>query len=316
MILRSFTQNSPLLPLTYPIVITLTILSGQHELWLHSQNTSHAWMNGNFLNFTFIVILSINAVIANLIYNRSELYHSPAYLTGLIYAVFTSIACVQTGNLIQLIAQTGALISFYFAFSIFKQKKIAHQLFLSALFMGLSALLDEFYLLFPLVLIFLSIWNRPFSIKDLTLVILGFFTPLLYWNCYKWLTAYPSEQSFFWTFFSGFNSTTSTPPSMLFIVTLVLAVVLAILSLSHKEDRQSNKTVQSKQYLVLLFTVSAGAMSVDYILHHCVKINELVSIAPVLLLSHYWTHYRTSLLAPFVFYISMAIAMIEFFHWF
>jgi hypothetical protein len=316
MILRSFTQNSPLLPLTYPIVIALIILSGQHELWLQSQNTSHAWMNGAYLNFTFIAILSINAFIANHIYNRSELYHSPAYLTGLVYAVFTSIACVQTGNLFQLLAQTGALISFYFAFSIFRQKKIAHQLFLSAVFMGFSSLLDEFYLLFPLVLIFLSLWNRPFSIKDLTLVIIGFFTPLLYWNSYKWLTAYSSEQSFFWTFFSGSPPPTSTPPSMPFIITLILAIVLAILSLSNKEDRQSNKTVQSKQYLVLLFVVSIGAMSMGYIFNHRIKINELVSIAPILLLSHYWTHYRTSLLAPFVFYISLAIAIIEFFHWF
>ena len=316
MILRSFTQNSPLLPLTYPIVIALTILSGQHELWLHSQNSFFAWMSGAYLNLAFIAILSINAFIANHIYNRSELYHSPAYLTGLIYAVFTSIACVQTGNLFQLLAQTGALISIYFAFSIFRQKKIAHQLFLSALFMGLSSLLDEFYLLFPLVLIFLSIWNRPFSIKDLTLVIIGFFTPLLYWNSYKWLTAFPSEQSFYWTFFKGFNSPTSTPPSMPFILTLALAVVLAILSLSHKEDRQSNKTVQSKQYLVLLFVVSIAAMFMDYIFNHRLKINELVSFAPILLLSHYWTHYRTSLLAPFVFYISLVIAIIEFFHWF
>jgi hypothetical protein len=316
MILRSYTQNSPLLVLTYPVVITSIILLGQQELWLKAQYAPLPWISAPFLNFGFIAVIFFNASLANLIYNRSELYHSPTYLTGLIYAVFVSITCVQTGNFYLLLAQMCSLISTYFAFSIFRQKKISHQLFLSALFMGVASLLDKFYLTFPLVLIFLSLWNRPFSVKDLIIILIGFLTPFLYWNSYNWLIEYSLNPNLSWTFLRGCNDLYSSQPSMPFNFCITFSVILAVLSLPLKEERQSNKTVQSKQYLILLFIISMAAMTIEYILNQRIKINEFVSFAPILLLSHYWTHYRTSLLSPFVFYITMLIAIIEFFHWF
>ncbi len=316
MILRSFTQNSPLLPIIYPLVIILIILSGHQELWLHSQNTPLAWMSPLILNISFILILSFNALLANQIYNRSELYHSPVYLTGLIYAIFSSIACVQTGNLMVLIAQSFSLIGVYFAFSIFRQKKIAHFLFSSALFLGLATLIDQRHVTFILLLFFLSIWNRPFSIKDIALVIIGFFTPMLYWNLWIWLSLTPSVMPSFWPFQEILNLSFSHKPSLTFIVSLIASLTLAVISLSQKEDRQSNKTVQSKQYLIIFLILSILSNLIDYFLNHQLNISHVLSLAPILLLSQYWTHYRTSLLAPFVFYISLIIAVIEFFHWF
>ena len=316
MILRSFTQNSPLLPVIYPLVIILIILCGHQELWLHAQTTSLAWMSPLTINFSFISILTFNALLTNQIYNRSELYHSPVFLTGLIYAILSSIACVQTGNLMVLVAQTFFLIGVYFSFSIFRQKKIAHFLFSAALFVGLATLLDEQYFIFILFLFFLALWNRPFSIKDITLVIIGFFTPMMYWDLWIWLTQHPEEYSSFWPFHKVVEMSFLPTPSLTFVFTLIASVVLAVISLSHKEDRQSNKTVQSKQYLILFLALSILSNALDYFLNQHFSIHNIVSLAPILLLSQYWTHYRTSLLAPFVFYIFLIIAIIEFFHWF
>jgi hypothetical protein len=316
MILRSFTQNSPLLPVVYPLVIVLIILSGHQELWLHAKSTSLAWMSPLSIYFCFISILTFNAILTNQIYNRSELYHSPVFLTGLIYAIFSSIACVQTGNLMILIAQTFFIIGTHFSFSIFRQKKIAHFLFLAALFMGLATLIDEQYFTFILFLFFLALWNRPFSVKDITLVIIGFFTPMMYWNLWIWLTQHSTDSSSFWPFHQVVNTDTLPSPSLTFTFTLIASVVLAVISLSHKEDRQSNKTVQSKQYLILFLTLSILANAVDYSLNQHFSIHDIVTLAPIFLLAQYWTHYRTSLLAPFVFYILLTITIIEFFHWF
>jgi hypothetical protein len=316
MILRSFTQNSPLLPFIYPLVIVLIIFSGHQELWLHAQCSSFAWMSPLALNTCFISILTFNSLLANQIYNRSELYHSPVFLTGLIYAIFSSIASVQTGNLMVLIAQTFSLIGVYFAFSIFRQKKIAHFLFSSALFLGIATLIDQRYLTFIFLLFFLALWNRAFSIKEITLVIIGFFTPMMYWNLWIWLSQNPPGWSSFWPFQEILNLSILPKPSLTFIVALIVSLTLAVISLSHKEDRQSNKTVQSKQYLIIFLILSLLSNFIDYFMDHQLNISNVVSLAPILLLSQYWTHYRTSLLAPFVFYISMIIAIIEFFHWF
>lgn len=316
MILRSFTQNSPLLPIIYPLVILLIILSGHQELWLHAQYSSFSWMSPLVLNTCFISLLTFNSLLTNQIYNRSELYHSQAFLTGFVYGIFSSIACVQTGDLIVLIAQTFSLIGVYFAFAIFRQKKIAHFLFSSALFLGIATLIDQRYMTFIFLLFFLALWNRAFSIKEITLVIIGFFTPMMYWNLWIWLSQNPSGWSSFWPFQEILNLSILPKPSLTFIVALIVSLTLAVISLSHKEDRQSNKTVQSKQYLIIFLILYILSNIIDYFIDHQLNISNVVSLAPILLLSQYWTHYRTSLLAPFVFYILMIIATIEFFHWF
>ena len=222
----------------------------------------------------------------------------------------------ENGNLMVLIAQTSSLIGVYFAFSIFRQKKIAHFLFSSALFLGIAALIDQRYLTFIFLLLFLAAWNRSFSIKDIALVIIGFFTPMMYWNLWIWLNQNPSGWSTFWPFQEILNLSFNPKPSLTFTIALIVSLTLSVISLSHKEDRQSNKTVQSKLYLIIFLILSIMSNLIDYFMDHQLNISNVVSLAPILLLSQYWTHYRTSLLAPFVFYISMIIAIIEFFHWF
>lgn len=316
MILRSFTQNSPLLPIIYPLVIVLIILSGHQELWMHCQNSSLGWMSPLWINTIFIVTLTFNALFINLVYNRSELYHSPVFLTGLIYSILASIATVQTGDFTVLAAQTFTLIALYFCFSIFRQKKIAHLLFLSSLFLGMATLLDEYYLIFVLLPFFLAIWNRPFSFKDITLVLAGYLTPMMYWNSWIWLTQSQNEMVNYWPYSISDNPLIYGAPTLAFVLTFIVVVLLAIISLNHKEDRQSNKTGQSKQYLVLLLLISIAGNVIQHFKGIQLGIHYVTSLALILIVSQYWTHYRTSLLAPFVFYISMVIAIIEFFHWF
>jgi len=267
------------------------------------------------LNLCFILLISFNALLINLIYNRSELYHSPVYLTGLVYCILISVTAVQTGNITSLIAQTTLLIALYFAFSIFRQKKIAHYLFIASLFMGLSSLLDHFNTSFILLLLFLAIWNRPLSYKDIVLVLFGFITPLLYWLFWGWFQK-GSIDFYLWTNNDFLQNQWSHTPSLTLILTLIFSMTLAAISLSHKEDRQSNKTGQSKQYIIFLLIIAIIAVTLQYFSNHHLKTQDVVSVSPILLLSHYWTHYRTSLLSPFVFYIFLIVLVIEYFHWF
>jgi hypothetical protein len=284
---------------------------GRQELW---QNSAVYGMGPVMLISSSILLICFNALLINLIYNRSELYHSPVYLTGLIYCILISVTTVQAGNITSLFAQTTLLIALYFAFSIFRQKKIAHYLFIASLFMGLSSLLDNYNTSFILLMLFLAIWNRPFSYKDVVLVFFGFITPLVYWFFWGWFHQ-NSMDFLLWSNNQFFHNQWSQTISLPFILTLIFSMALAVLSLSHKEDRQSNKTGQSKQYIVLLLIIAILAIGAQYLLDHQLKTQNVVSVAPIFLLSHYWTHYRTSLLSPFVFYIFLIVLVIEYFHW-
>lgn len=315
MILRSFTQNSPLLPIFYPLVVILIVVCGRQELWLNAQNSAVYEMGPEMLISSFILLISLNALLINMIYNRSELYHSPVYLTGFIYSIIISVTVVQTGNITSLLGQTTLLIALYFAFSVFRQKKIAHFLFIAALFIGLSSLLDDFNTSFIILLLFIAIWNRPLSYKDIALVFFGFITPLLYWFFWCWFDK--SNLDFLlWSRNIFFQNQWSQEPSLTLILTFIFSLTLAALSLSHKEDRQSNKTGQSKQYILILLTIAIIAVATQYFTNHHFKTQNVVSVAPTLLLSHYWTHYRTSLLSPFVFYIFLIVLVLQYFHWF
>ncbi|MEN9334778.1 MAG: hypothetical protein RLY35_1958 [Bacteroidota bacterium] len=316
MILRSFTQNSPLLPFTYPIVILLILLSGYQELSEHALNIPFVPLSPIALITAFSLLLSFNALLINSIYNRSELYHSPVYLTGLVYALFSSVIAVQTGNLKLVIAQSFALVALYFAFSIFRQKKIAHYLFLSSLFLGISILLDWHNFALVILLIVLSFWNRSFAIKDILLVIAGFITPTIYWILYHWLNLSSTSLLDFWNLNPVSSLPHSVSPPLTFLIIFLISIVLALISLSHKEDRQSNKTVQSKQYLIMLLVLSAASNILQILFFQDLNLHDLLSLASILLLSQYWTHYRTSLLAPFVFYLMAILTIIQFFHWF
>lgn len=290
-------------------------MCGRQELWLNAQNWNVLGMGPIALISIFITLICFNALLINLIYNRSELYHSPVYLTGLIYSISISVTVVQTGSITSLIAQTTFLTALYFAFSIFRQKKIAHFLFISSLFMGLATLLDDFYISGIILLLFLAMWNRPLSFKDIALVFFGYITPLLYWFFWGWFNQ-NTVVLFFWSNNALQHQQWSQEPSLTLIVSLIFSLTLAVLSLSHKEDRQSNKTGQSKQYLLLLLIIAIIGVTTEFFSHQHLRTQNVMSIAPILLLSHYWTHYRTSLLSPFVFYSFLIVLVIEYFHWF
>jgi len=313
MILRSFTQNSPLLAIFFPIIVSSLVFSGRQELWLGAQSTPLHWMSDLMLCVSFIIVISLNAFIINLTYNKGELFHSQVFLTGAFYSVVASICGVQTGDLLALIAQSFFLISIYLSFSLFRQKKIAHHLFSASIFLGLASLLDPNYLIFILLILILSFWNRPISLKDLILIILGFIIPVIYWICWLWLNAFSLDSIYHLIHFTSNNP--FDYPSTTLLITLGFVVFFAALSLTQKEDRQSNKTVQSKQYLALLFVIFLLDQIILFFGFHQLTMHHLLSIAPVLLLSHYWTHYRTSLIAPFAFYTFILVLTLEYFHW-
>lgn len=320
MILRGFTQNSPLLPFAYPILVIIILASGFQEWWINLESKGNLFSHLAEMNAVLIIaivssIITFNALLFNQIYNKSELYHTPVYLSGFIFCGYSSFAFTHSGDIQHILSQSSMLLSLYFAFSIFRQKKISHFLFLSSILMGVSSTLENIHLLFIILLLFLSFWNRPFSVKDSSIVILGFCIPALYVLCIGWSFSGNVNSILSMIEILGVKKDPGHSPMWLIII-WGIALLLSSISLSHKEDRQSNKTVQSKQYMTSLLIIGLSTSMIHFFSFGHLSIVDLTSIPVLFILSHYWTHYRTSLLSPFVFYLFTICLIIEFFHWF
>lgn len=311
MILRTLTQNSALLLLTYPLTIFVILLCGWNEMIWHwaESNTQFPW------NLGWGILLSlgvfINAFLINNLYNNNELYVQPSYLTGWIYCLGSSIAMVQFPNLQFWIGEFFFILSCYFSFQIFRQKRVFHLILLSALFGGIACLFHAIYLFIPIFILIGVNLTRPFSLKETALFIVGFFIPWIYFNAYH----FSSQDHVYWTPNFKLALQDSKPIHLQFQFWLYIVILLlSILGVLHKDDRQTNKTQQSKN-LILLLVFSASITMLTWSIWNSPQQMPFFTAPWLLIWGHYWTHYRTSLLAPIFFYLWLITCVLVFLHW-
>ena len=311
MILRTLTQNSALLLLAYPLTIITIILCGWNEMsWHWGQLNEHTPWNMGWGIAIFLIVFA-NGILLNSLYNNNELYVQPSYLTGWLYCFGSSVAIVQLPNLQFWIGEFFFILSCYFSFQIFRQKRVFHLILLSSLFGGIACLLHSIYLFIPF---FISIGinlTRPFSLKETSLFIVGFFIPLVYLNAYH----FSNHDGIYWMSNFGLSLQKSTPLHLQFQFWMYLSILLlSILGLLHKDDRQTNKTQQSKN-LILLLVLIASTITISWSVWNSPLQMPLLSAPWLLIWGHYWTHYRTSLLAPIFFYLWLITCVLVFLHW-
>jgi hypothetical protein len=312
MILRTLTQNSALLLIAYPITILLILFSGVDELAGHwsflAPTVEWGW---SWFAFLFLLLFASSIFINNL-YNQNELYAQPSYLVGWIYALGSSIALVQFPQLQFWLGEFSLIIACTFLFQIFRQKRVYHLILLASLFSGVAFLLNPIYIFLLLVILVGINLTRPFSIRETFLLIIGFLLPWIYLGCYQY--AQGLEQ--YWELHPEIGLMNVERPLHLqfqFWLFLII-IVLAIIGVLHKDDRQTNKTQQSKNIILLLVLVSSSVY-LGWSIWNAPKQLPLSTMPWLLIWGHYWTHYRTSLLAPIFFYLWLITNVLVFLHW-
>ncbi len=312
MILRTLTQNSPLLLFAYPLTILLILFSGIDEMNWHWTQSFPEWgWNWGWFSLLFIVQMT-SAFLFNNLYNRNELYVQPSYLAGWIYALGSSIAMVQFPQLQYWLGELSLIVSCHFLFQIFRQKRVYHLILLSTLFAGIAFLLNPLFFFLPIVIIVGINLTRPFSIRETMLLIIGFCLPWVYLTCYQ----YAQGNAELWILRSNIGLHHSERPlHMQFQFWLFsLIVILGIFGLLHKDDRQTNKTQQSKN-IILLLVLSSTIVNIGWSIWNNPMQISLFTMPWLLIWGHYWTHYRTSLLAPIFFYLWLTTSILVFLHW-
>ena len=308
MILRYFTQNHRGLLFFFPVLIGLLSISLTYFLPPHpiltpqyaSEYLFHfspysAW------TYTFIlfIIVTVCAAIVNAAFNNSELYFQPSFLVGFLSAVIFTISSFKLQSLSWVIAQLCLTLSLFFSLQIQNQKRIYPALFSAQIFIGISICIYPQNIGFAIALNTILLTNRSFSLKESLFSIIILMIPLIYWLSFCYLND-RMEEWFFWSKTHHAQPLQSIFSSMLFWISSV-CLMSALVGIFKKENRQTNKTQQAKNTL-LIFLFSSILSGVI-----CWSIQEPFTfynfnLPFIVIVGYYWTHYRVSLMAPFLFY--------------
>ena len=325
MILRQFSSRQPYMLLASPLITMIVLLP--------------AWQWG-FISFSFAqfpldrllfpllkipylgisiaaVFIIIGAVLANIIFNRHEFNTAPSFVPALLYTVVATTFCLLKCNLPILVANVAVIIGLNRLMEVFRQSNALPAYFKAAFFLGLGALaFPPYALLLPAML--LSILNtRSFNWREHLLSIIAFITPFVYWVVWMLWTDRLNDLILFRKNLT-FNDPEGMPDwnnnyTLAFSIALGLSFLLALRSFIFLSDRSSNQARNVKRIFLLIALFAIGS-TIFSNLYNGQWIPEVAILPVTYIIGNWFTNYRYSLLAPFMFYILLGTAALLIFH--
>jgi hypothetical protein len=320
MILRQYSSNQPYLLASLPLVagaMLLPQLSGAVEMPIKSGfpldgALSVLYLSKYFLVFVTWLLVTAGAALSNFTFNRNEFHTAPTFLPGLIYAVVASSLSLVQLSVPALAANLAVLVGVNVLLPVYRQPRALAEYFSAGFWFGLAALAFPPYFSLIAALTVSIIITRAFNWREHLLSILGFGSPFLYWVCWK----------FWWNDMGNlilFHSTVTYDDVPLigaevwvqrvFLSLIVITFILALTRYLFVSDRVNNKVRIMKMvfFVVALALLSSHAVSVQL----CTQWLVAPIVIPVTFLGGYWyTNYRYSLIAPFMFYALVVCALL------
>jgi hypothetical protein len=318
MILRSFAANQPYVLVSLPIAVGAAILPA---IWMQPvvplvihtplQAELSGWTAIPVLSSTLaVVVILAGSWLANAVFNKSEFYNTPAFVVAMLYALFGSIFALFQINFAVYIASLLVLIGLERQLCIFKQPRVLSLCFESGFWYGLAALLYPPFLSLIVGAWIALLFNRAFHLKEHLLLLIAAALPFLYWAVYLYCWNRLDEFVLF-RITASFNApaTWRLWPWSLWYFTGV-AVVGLIISLPRylaPADRAGNRTKMVKNTFLIMALAQVGSMIVAYsVFREWIFSTLLVTLS--ILLGYWFTNYRYSLMAPFVYYALLLLA--------
>lgn len=327
MILRSFASNQPYTLAVVPLTVGAALLPaiGLQGLplincgfpaddlleWVYLSHNAVVWT-------TFALILG-GAILANLVFNKHEFYNIPVYVPALLYGMFgTSLALIQL-SIPALMANIFVLAGLNKHLRIFRQSRVLAEYFESGFWYGMAAVFFPPYLLLIAGLWITTLFMRTFHWREHLLPIISFCVPFIYWIVWKYWQndlddlvlfnkIFTYDASFFFNQFQKFN--------LLFLLIAGLTFIGALPRYTFLSDRASNKARSVKNIFLTMAISMILCMVAGYFL--ILKWILLAALLPLtFVIGHWFTNYRYSLIAPFVFYFictCSTLVVLHFYH--
>jgi len=302
-----------LLPLFVMGYLYLNRISGNHyvpeEINMGFWGASVAFGGLTAMILSGLLIL-INAISINLIYNANEFYERNSYIASLLYVVFMSFyhSFYSIDGL--LIAHTAMILMIFQFFRLRQNEDGRAAVFNGSFFAGLAATFHPPMVgMLPFVLI--MVWTmRPFIFRETVLAIVAFAVPMLYAYSYFWYTDQHLVLNILEKVSDYYKEQTD------FFVTSGLFVFLMILSVVSIRSKVQKSSIRLKKLINLLWLLMAIGFiygMIDFIFFDQIERFSFLMVPLAFFLPFAFTHKKLSGAASVLFYLTFLYSLINFF---
>lgn len=314
--IRLFFENNILVLFSLPFIIGIYfLLNFQTGYYLQSLTPDFGlWSiffvgNSIILKFLSFIIININALFLNRIFNKNEFLERNSYVVALLYVVTMSFYN-SFYTLDGLLLAHLFIILMFLQFLQIKQNIDARNLvFNGCFFAGIAATFHPpiiFGLPFFISMILIA---KPFILREFLIGIISFGIPLAYGFIFLWLeNDSPS--------FSFFSQSKLVKLHIDFVITLIIIGILLSLSIFSLSARLQKSSLRLKKqiriiWIFILLSIILGSINFFYFLQ--IEDFSLLMIPLSILLSYSFLNRDNGIVAAIVFYLTIFYSVIKFF---
>jgi len=314
--IRLFFENNILVLFSLPFIIGIYfLLNFQTGYYLQSLTPDFGlWSiffvgNSIILKFLSFIIININALFLNRIFNKNEFLERNSYVVALLYVVTMSFYN-SFYTLDGLLLAHLFIILMFLQFLQIKQNIDARNLvFNGCFFAGIAATFHPpiiFGLPFFISMILIA---KPFILREFLIGIISFLIPLAYGFIFLWLEN--DSQSF-----SFFSQSKLVKLHIDFVITLIIIGILLSLSIFSLSARLQKSSLRLKKqiriiWIFILLSIILGSINFFYFLQ--IEDFSLLMIPLSILLSYSFLNRDNGIVAAIVFYLTIFYSVIKFF---
>ena len=302
-----------LLPLIVIIYHVLNHFSGDHY---QQQNASMGLWGGMmslpaFASKSFAgMLVLINAIGINLIYNANDFYDRNTYIASLLYVVLMSFNVSFYSLDGMLIAHSFLILLIFHLFRLKQNTDGRLPVFNAALFGGLATTFHPpMIIIFPFLLVMIGIL-KPFLLREFFLALSGFLLPLIYFSSYFWLKGVKLNWDVFQQGSEFYKEQTD------FYVTsglFVVLILLSSLSIRNKTQKSSVRLKKLVNVLWLLMAIGFVYGFIDLFFFDQIERFSFLMVPLAFFLSFSFTDKKISKPATVIFYVTFIYSLINFF---
>jgi hypothetical protein len=314
---RLFLGNRPGVLLLLPFIIATYALLNLKTGYYGQEDTTNLGVWGEtvivypvFLSISAAVLVFINAVGINWIYNSNEFLERNSYMPALLYVVLMSFyhSFYSIDGL--LITHTLMIFMMHQLFHLNQHEDGRRNVFNGMFFAGAAATFHPpLIAMFP-ILCFMIWVIRPFILREFMLAILGFCIPLIYGGIFMWMSGHGIELKLLEQITDYTNKQTD------FLVTAVLFTLLFLLSLLSLRSRMQKSTMRLRKLSVILRWYIFMALilgSIDFFLFRQIERFSFVMIPLAVFLPFAFINKTFGYVGNLLFYITLTYSVAKFF---
>jgi hypothetical protein len=320
MILRALASNQPYTLITLPLV-TVGLMFPLFRVSNWNVVDTKFPMDSVFfpyysspaiiLTILFVLILG-GAMLANRVFNKHEFLNVPVFVPAFTYAMSASALCLIQMSIPALLANIFILLGLQRHLTIHRQPRVLTYAFESAFWYGMAAVVFPPYIVLLAGMLVAVLISRAFHWREILIPILSFGVPFLYWVVWMYVFDYHDHIILFQKTVSWDNIqyfSLLSWPEKLFVIATFIVFVAALPRYLILSERGTNKAKNVKHVFLIIALSIIASLIVGYLL--LFKWVLLTAVVPLAFIAGYWfSNYRYSFLAPFVFYLYCVAAIV------